>query len=90
MATGNFTHIPGSGTPRRRSHPHSPPGENRGASFTLLRCVHRETGVPMVLNTSFNGRGEPIVETPQNALAFLLNTTLDALYIDGYRVTRAD
>jgi carbamoyltransferase len=64
--------------------------ESCGAFFKLLQCVLRETGVPIVLNTSFNGRGEPIVETPGNALAFLLNTTLDALYIDGYRVTRAD
>ena len=64
--------------------------ESCGAFFTLLQCVHRVTGVPMVLNTSFNGRGEPIVETPQHALAFLMNTKLDALYIDGYRVVRAD
>jgi carbamoyltransferase len=63
--------------------------ESCGAFFRLLQCVHRQTGVPMVLNTSFNGRSEPIVETPQNALEFLLNTTLDALYIEGYHVVRA-
>jgi carbamoyltransferase len=47
------------------------------------------TGVPVVLNTSFNGPGEPIVETPQDALRFLGATDLDALYIAGRRVTRA-
>jgi carbamoyltransferase len=62
--------------------------ESCGAFFALLQYVHRDTGVPMVLNTSFNGRGEPIVETPQDALAFLVKTKLDALYIEGYRVTR--
>jgi carbamoyltransferase len=43
----------------------------------------------VVLNTSFNGPGEPIVETPQDALRFLGATDLDALYIAGRRVTRA-
>jgi carbamoyltransferase len=43
----------------------------------------------VVLNTSFNGPGEPIVETPEDALRFLLNSELNALYIGGFRVTRA-
>lgn len=47
------------------------------------------TGVPVVLNTSFNGPGEPIVESPQDALRFLASTDLDALYIAGRRVSRA-
>ena len=42
----------------------------------------------MVMNTSFNGPGEPIIETPEQALNFLLNTELDVLYIDGYRVQK--
>jgi carbamoyltransferase len=60
-----------------------------GAFFHLLEGIHRLTGIPMVLNTSFNGRDEPIVETPPDALAFLTNTGLDALYLEGYRVVRA-
>jgi carbamoyltransferase len=46
------------------------------------------TGFGVVLNTSFNGPGEPIIEKPEEALQFLLTTNLDALYIDGCRVTR--
>ena len=40
------------------------------------------------MNTSFNGPGEPIIETPEQALNFLLNTELDKLYIDGYIVQK--
>ena len=44
--------------------------------------------VPLVMNTSFNGPAEPIIETPEQALNFLLNTELDVLYIDGYKVQK--
>jgi carbamoyltransferase len=59
-----------------------------GEFFRVIECFFAGTGVPVVLNTSFNGPGEPIVETPQDALRFLLHSTLDALYIGGRRVTR--
>lgn len=48
------------------------------------------TGVPVVLNTSFNGLGEPIVETPQEAVAFLLSSDVDAVYLGGVRLRRRD
>jgi carbamoyltransferase len=44
------------------------------------------TGVPVVLNTSFNIRGMPIVETPLDALQCFLGTGLDVLYLGRYRV----
>jgi carbamoyltransferase len=59
-----------------------------GRFFTLLQRFHEQTGVPVVLNTSFNGPGEPIVETPEDALRFMRQSELDVLYLDGYRVTR--
>jgi carbamoyltransferase len=43
----------------------------------------------MVLNTSFNGRGEPIVETPHDAVATFLRTDIDALLLENYLVTKA-
>ncbi|MGH3564709.1 MAG: carbamoyltransferase C-terminal domain-containing protein [Pseudonocardia sp.] len=49
----------------------------------VLIRFHQRTGVPVVLNTSFNGHGEPIVETPDHALAGLLSLGLDALYAEG-------
>jgi len=49
----------------------------------LLTAVAAETGVPMLLNTSFNRRGEPIVETPLDAVDAAVGMGLDALYLDG-------
>lgn len=49
----------------------------------LLSAFRAETGVPMLLNTSFNRRGEPIVETPEDAVAAYLEMGLDGLWMDG-------
>ncbi len=46
------------------------------------------TGVPVVLNTSFNLKGEPVVSTPVDAMASFTRSGLDVLYIDGLRVER--
>jgi carbamoyltransferase len=59
-----------------------------GRFFDLLEAFFARTGVPVLLNTSFNGPGQPIVESPAHALGFLLNSSLDALYLPAYRVTR--
>lgn len=53
----------------------------------LLGHFHRITGVPVLLNTSFNDR-EPIVETPAHALATFQASDLDALCIGDYLVTK--
>ena len=45
--------------------------------YDLIRCFYEKTGVPILLNTSFNVMGQPIVETPADALECLLNTGLD-------------
>ena len=63
-------------------------GPECGGYHRLIRRFAERTGVGVVLNTSFNGPGEPIVEAPEEALAFLLRGGLDALYIDGRKVTR--
>jgi carbamoyltransferase len=42
----------------------------------------------MVVNTSLNGRGEPIVETPRQALNLFVNSDLDALFFPGVLVTK--
>ena len=51
--------------------------ENNGRFYDLVEKFYAKTGVPMLLNTSFNRMGEPIVETPAEAIACLLNTGLD-------------
>ena len=47
----------------------------------LLLALKDLTGIPIVLNTSFNRRGEPIVETPTDALDCMLSLELDGLWL---------
>ena len=47
--------------------------------YALLEAFHEKTDCPMLLNTSFNVMGEPIVCTPENAIGTYLNSGLDAL-----------
>ncbi len=54
-----------------------------GDIFTLLGKVGRISGIEVLLNTSFNGRGEPIVERPSDAVAAFLKMDLDLLYLNG-------
>jgi carbamoyltransferase len=50
----------------------------------LIQDFERLTGVPVVLNTSFNLRGEPIVHRPEEALTDYLSTGMDALILGNY------
>jgi carbamoyltransferase len=51
--------------------------EANGRFYELVKGFYESTGVPMILNTSFNAMGQPIVETPADALRCLQNTGLD-------------
>jgi carbamoyltransferase len=51
--------------------------EANGRFHELVKCFYERTGVPILLNTSFNVMGEPIVETPADALRCLANSGLD-------------
>ncbi|MGE3528216.1 MAG: carbamoyltransferase [Methyloceanibacter sp.] len=53
--------------------------EHNERLYALLREFEKLTGVPVLLNTSFNIRGEPIVETPANAMKCFLSTGIDYL-----------
>ncbi|MFI9722920.1 carbamoyltransferase C-terminal domain-containing protein [Streptomyces sp. NPDC052396] len=53
------------------------------AYHDLIRAFEERTGVPMVLNTSLNTKGEPIVETPEDAIRTLLGSRLDYLVLPG-------
>jgi carbamoyltransferase len=55
----------------------------------LLGEFESATGLPILLNTSFNGHGEPIVETPQDAVKAFERMPLDGLVIERLLVTRA-
>lgn len=56
-----------------------------GGLWAILTALYQMCGVPVVLNTSLNGPGEPIVEAEEEAMRFLTNSGLDALYINGVR-----
>jgi carbamoyltransferase len=47
--------------------------------YRLLKEFDSLTGVPVLLNTSFNVKGEPIVETPRDAVECFLSTGIDDL-----------
>jgi carbamoyltransferase len=49
--------------------------------YRLLKEFDALTGVPVLLNTSFNVKGEPIVETPRDAMACFINTGIDHLIL---------
>jgi carbamoyltransferase len=50
----------------------------------LIKKFHALTGVPMLVNTSFNVRGEPIVCTPEDAFRCFMATDLDVLAIENF------
>jgi len=54
----------------------------------LLRAVGRTTGREMVLNTSFNVKGQPIVNTPREALDTFLGTGIEFLFLENQLVSR--
>lgn len=54
----------------------------------LLEHLKEQTGVPVVLNTSFNDNGEPIVESPKHAVETFLNLDIDYLVIGNYLVQK--
>lgn len=65
----------------------------RGASplyWNLIEAFRELTDVPVVLNTSFNVRGQPIVNTPAEAAETFLSTSLDALVCGNYLALRPD
>ena len=50
----------------------------------LIAEFERRTGCPVLVNTSFNVRGEPIVNTPEDAYRCFMRTNMDTLVIGGY------
>lgn len=56
------------------------------ALHALLTAFNAATGVPILCNTSLNDKGEPIVQTPAEALNFCLRKGVEVAYIAGRRV----
>ena len=60
-----------------------------GVFYRLLKAFEAKTGCPVVVNTSFNVRGEPIVHSPADALRVFRRTHMDALALGPFVVTKA-
>src|SRR5581483_1567908 len=56
--------------------------------YSLLQAFHAETGCPVLLNTSFNVKGQPIVNTPEEAIACFRSTNIDVLVIGDFCVEK--
>ncbi len=56
--------------------------------YDLLAAFERLTGVPVLVNTSFNTRGEPVVCTPRDAVECFWTSPLDALVIGPYLIEK--
>jgi carbamoyltransferase len=60
--------------------------EDNGIYYDLISEFYKMTGVPIILNTSFNDAGEPIVESPKDAIKCFLSTEMDYLFLGNYIV----
>lgn len=58
--------------------------------YDLIKAFYKRTGVPVLLNTSFNLRGEPIVTTPENAYNTFSASEIDLLVLGSYLVRKPE
>lgn len=58
--------------------------------YNLIEKFNKQTGIPILINTSFNVRGEPIVCTPLDAINCFLNTEMDYLILENIMVSKDD
>ena len=77
-----ITHVDGSARVQTVSAANNPD------FHALLRAVGKTTGREMVLNTSFNVKGQPIVNTPREAIATFLGTGIEFLFLENTLVAR--
>lgn len=54
--------------------------------FKLLKSFEKKTRIPLLLNTSFNLKGEPIVDNPIKALSTFFRSKCDIMYIDKFKI----
>jgi carbamoyltransferase len=62
--------------------------EHNPRLYELLAQFASLTGVPVLLNTSFNVKGEPIIETPQDAIKCFLSTGMDYLVLHDWLIAK--
>lgn len=60
--------------------------DTNGKLYALLTAFQKKTGIPILINTSFNIKGEPIVESPEDAMNCFLATEIDCLVLHDYLI----
>ncbi|SDN48317.1 carbamoyltransferase [Fictibacillus solisalsi] len=78
------THVDGTGRVQTVSKTMNP------LLHSLLECFYNKTGVPVLLNTSFNDNGQPIIESPMDAVVTFLKLDLDYLVVGEYVLAKSD
>jgi carbamoyltransferase len=58
--------------------------------YSLIERFYQKTGGPVIINTSFNVRGEPIVCTPQDAYLCFMRTNMDYLVLGNFLIDKED
>lgn len=64
--------------------------DRNGIYYELIKAFDSRTGCPLLVNTSFNVRGEPIVESPGDAYRCFMRTEMDTLAIGPFLLDKAD
>ena len=62
--------------------------EGNDKFYKLINCFYKKTGCPVVVNTSFNVRGEPIVCTPEDAYRCFMRTEIDHLALENFLIDK--
>ena len=76
------THIDGTGRLQTVSQSSNP------LYYKLITEFYNITGIPVVINTSMNVKGEPIVNTPEQAYNMLINTDMDYIFLRNFMVKK--
>ena len=58
--------------------------------YDIISAFHRQTGCPVIVNTSFNVRGEPIVGTPEDAYRCFMRTHMDVLVLENFILEKGE
>jgi carbamoyltransferase len=58
--------------------------------YDIIDAFYRRTGCPVIVNTSFNVRGEPIVGTPEDAYRCFMRTDMDALVLENFVLEKSE
>ncbi len=64
--------------------------ERHGRYYKLAKAFRERTGCPVLINTSFNVRGEPIVCTPEDAFRCFMGTNMDVLVLENHVLLKED